>query len=234
MLLRSVHIAAEDAHEGWPFTIPAIAHIVDEPLEFTSSLVVIVGENGSGKSTLLDAIADAYGLDNRGGHGDRRYASSQPRTPLGERLQLRFATPIPPKRRPGFYLRAQNARTTFEEMARWEVPGYASPDRVSHGESYLEVLSGRFTQPGLYLLDEAEGPLSFGSTLQLMYRLRELAALADSHVIYTTHSPMIAALPGAQVIELDEHGYMTTRWDDLTMTALWRRFLDRPDLFFEA
>lgn len=232
MLLRSVHISASDAHDRWPYTIPAIAHIVDEPLEFTSSLVVIVGENGSGKSTLIDAIADAYGLDNRGGHGDRRYASSQPRTTLGEHLRLQFNGATVPKRRPGFYLRAQHARSTFEAMAEWDVAGYASPDSVSHGESYLEVLSGRFTQPGLYLLDEAEGPLSFGSTLQLMYRLGELALLPDSHVIYTTHSPMIAALPGAQVIELDEHGYATTPWEDLTMTALWRRFLDRPGLFF--
>ncbi|MGH8575152.1 MAG: hypothetical protein ACREX8_21665, partial [Gammaproteobacteria bacterium] len=86
----------------------------------------------------------------------------------------------------------------------------------------------------LYLLDEAEGPLSFQSTLALLYQLQDLAEREDAQVIYSTHSPMVAAMPGAQIMELTDSGIAERKWDELEMVHLWRSFLSRPEKFFDA
>lgn len=105
---------------------------------------------------------------------------------------------------------------------------------VSHGESYLQAITGRFSGPGLYLLDEAEGPLSFQSTLVLLHYLRELVTAHDAQVIYSTHSPLVAAIPGAQILELSEDGTHERDWADLETVGLWQAFLRHPNRMFEV
>ena len=51
-----------------------------------ATFAVLIGTHGSGKSTLLEAIAEAYGIDVRGGHGGRRYGSNLDKSPLGAAL----------------------------------------------------------------------------------------------------------------------------------------------------
>ncbi len=121
-------------------------------------------------------------------------------------------------------------------MTEMGVAGYGEQPswEVSHGESYLHAIEGRFTGSGLYLLDEAEGPLSFQSTLALLYQLQDLAEREDAQVIYSTHSPMVAAIPGAQVLELTDSGIAERKWDELEMVQLWRSFLGRPEKFFDG
>lgn len=106
----------------------------------------------------------------------------------------------------------------YGEQPSWE---------VSHGESYLQAIQGRFVGSGLYLLDEAEGPLSFQSTLALLYQLQDLSEREDTQVIYSTHSPMVAAMPGAQILELTDSGIAERKWEELEMVQLWRSFLNR-------
>lgn len=235
MLLRAIRVRPGDDDRRWPFTVPAIAAVAREGLRLTSSFTVLLGANGSGKSTLVEAIAEAYGLDVRGGHGARRYAVEQAGTPLGGALDLEIATGghAVAGRSAGFFLRAETALGVLSFMSGQQVPGYGPPpDEVSHGESYLAAIEGRFREPGLYLLDEAEGPLSFGNTLLLLDRLRWLADQPGTHVVYATHSPMVAAVPEAQIFELDDRGIHERSFADLEMVAQWRAFLDRPDLFF--
>ena len=223
----------------WPMSVPAIRDVARRGLRFTSDLVVLAGANGSGKSTLLEAIAEAYGIDVRGGHGGRRYASTQDRSPLGGALRLR-RTPIGEtftgRGATGFFLRAETAHGMLAHMTGVGVSGYG--DRlsleVSHGESYLQAVGGWFTGPGLYLLDEAEGPLSFESTLLLLQYLREVVNSYDAQVIYSTHSPLVAALPGAQLLELSESGIEEQEWSDLDAVRLWQAFLRAPQRMFDV
>ena len=149
------------------------------------------------------------------------------RTAVGNRFQRRKAT--------GFVLRAETAAGLLQFMTQHGLPGYGDhlADQVSHGESYLQTIQGRFTGPGLYLLDEAEGPLSFQSTLLLMYVLQDLAEADDVQIVYSTHSPLIAAIPGAQIVELTDTGVADREWADLELVKLWRTFLNRPDKFFD-
>lgn len=222
----------------WPWTVPAVAEIAAHGLKLTSNIVILVGANGSGKSTVLEAIAERYGIDVRGGHGGRKYASDIDKSPLGEALILErtdAGTHMVREKAKGFYLRAETAAGMLAFMTDAGVRGYGDKLswEVSHGESYLQAIGGRFAGPGLYLLDEAEGPLSFESTLQLLYRLQDLVAEHDAQVIYATHSPMVAALPGAQILEMTERGIAERAWSELESVTLWKRFLGRPGTFFD-
>ncbi|MGH3621288.1 MAG: hypothetical protein ACRDQ5_05780 [Sciscionella sp.] len=219
--------------------MPAIRDVAKNGLAITSDVVVLVGANGSGKSTLLEGIAEAYGLDVRGGHGGRRYSSPLDKSPLGETLRLRRTArgrKLTGRNATGVFLRAETAFGMLAYMTDMGITGYG--DRlsweVSHGESYLQAITGRFSGPGLYLLDEAEGPLSFHSTLLLLHHLRELVTTYNAQVIYLTHSPLVAALPGAQILELSEDGIHQQDWSDLEAVRLWQAFLRHPHRMFEV
>jgi predicted ATPase len=240
VLIEGVQVKPALVEEGvWPWTVPAVAEIAAHGLKLTSNIVILMGANGSGKSTVLEAIAERYGIDVRGGHGGRQYASDIEKSPLGEAIILDrtdVGTRMVRKKAKGFYLRAETAAGMLAFMTNSGVRGYGDKLswEVSHGESYLQAIAGRFSGPGLYLLDEAEGPLSFESTLQLLYRLQDLVAEHDAQVIYATHSPMVAAIPGAQILEMTEHGIAERTWSQLESVALWKRFLGRPETFFDV
>ena len=233
-----VHPTAID-RTAWPWTVPAISQLLKGDLRLTSDIVILVGANGSGKSTLLEAIAEGYGMDVRGGHGGRRYASGQEMSPLGEVIDLdrtAAGARMTGRSAKGFYLRAETAYGMLAYMTGAGVAGYGDELswEVSHGESYLQAIAGRFDGPGLYLLDEAEGPLSFESTLQLLYRLQDLVDQHTAQVVYATHSPLVAAIPGAQILEMTEDGIAERQWADLESVNLWKSFLGRPDRFFDV
>src|SRR5579872_6026353 len=77
-----------DARERWPFTVPCVAELMRDGLKLKRPITFLVGENGSGKSTLVEAIAEAFGLDARGGRAGRKYTNDRPKTPLGEVIRL--------------------------------------------------------------------------------------------------------------------------------------------------
>ena len=116
-------------------------------MRFTTPVTFLVGENGSGKSTLVEAIAEAYGLDVRGGHAGRKYASTVAKGPLGKHLKL-DSTALGSiivrrlRKTKGFFLRAETAYSVFEFMSDYGVEGYGEKhlSEVSHGEGFLQVL----------------------------------------------------------------------------------------------
>lgn len=190
-----------------------------------------MGENGTGKSTIVEAIAEAFKIDARGGHGGRRYASTEVVGALSPLIRL-----LPPAgarhKTKSFFLRAETAKGVLEYMSDVGVEGYGerSAAEVSHGESFLQLLAGRFTERGLYLLDEPEAPFSFRSCLALIAVLSDLAR-SGSQIICATHSPILTALPGAQILELSDEGIVSRDWEELELTANWRLFLETPDTY---
>jgi predicted ATPase len=207
----------------WPLTIPAVAQLAREGLTLGPA-TVLVGENGSGKSTLVEAIAAAFGMNPEGGSVNASHSTRQTESPLHQALRLVREPGAP---RWGYFLRAETMHGLYTYLE--SLPD--SPDRhlheLSHGESFLDVLGHRFRRPGLYLLDEPESALSFAGCLALVGLLHDLTA-AGSQVIVSTHSPVVAALPGAAVLELGEHGFIRTAWEGLQLVAHYRRFLDDP------
>ncbi len=57
------------------------------------------------------------------------------------------------------------------------------------------------------------------------------SSLPVREVVGEPHSPILAATPGAQIVELDEAGFQVRRWDELMTVALYRRFLADPGYF---
>jgi predicted ATPase len=102
---------------------------------------------------------------------------------------------------------------------------------LSHGEGFLEILRTRVNQPGFYLMDEPDAPLSFISCLGLAALLHDLAQ-AGSQIIVATHSPIVAAVPGATILELGDWGIRAAQWEELHLVSAWRRFLTDPDSYF--
>ncbi len=102
---------------------------------------------------------------------------------------------------------------------------------LSHGEGFLQILRTRVNQAGFYLMDEPDAPLSFTACLGLAGLLHDLAA-EGSQALVATHSPIVAAVPGAVIRELGDWGIRTSRWEDLQIVGAWKGFLADPGLYF--
>ncbi|MEV5481920.1 MULTISPECIES: AAA family ATPase [Streptomyces] len=221
------HVASGDDRE-WPWSVPCVRDLLANGLRFTAPVTFLVGENGSGKSTLVEALAEGFGLDPWGGSHDWRYASHRAKSALGERIRFDAA---PRGRqmlsswsaRKGFFLRAETALNALERE------GFA-PDSVSHGEGFLEAFRWKFLKPGLYVMDEPEAALSFASCLELLGHVDQLVK-SGGQVVCATHSPLLTALPGADIVEIGEHGMRRVAWDELALVDHWRRYLGDPQSY---
>ncbi|RDG36448.1 AAA family ATPase [Streptomyces corynorhini] len=222
------HTVARDEEAEWPWSVPCVRGLLADGLRFTAPVTFLVGENGSGKSTLVEALAEGFGLDSWGGSHDWRYASPRPKSVLGARIRFDAA---PRGRRmlaswsarKGFFLRAETAMDALDRE------GFA-PDSVSHGEGFLAAFREKFSPAGLYVMDEPEAALSFASCLELLGHIDQLVR-NGSQVICATHSPLLTALPGADIVEVGDHGLRRVAWRDLTLVDHYRRYLADPQSY---
>ncbi len=135
------------------------------------------------------------------------------------------------KPRWSYFLRADTMSQLYTYLE--EHPG-RRPERLhelSHGEGFLEILRTRVNDEGFYLMDEPDAPLSFTASLGLAALLHDLAA-AGSQVVVATHSPIVAAVPGANLLELGSWGIRPATWEDLSLVVAWRQFMRDPRSFF--
>lgn len=220
---------APSADRGqWPATIPAVAQLLDEGLTLDPGVTFLVGENGSGKSTIVEAVAMAYGFSAEGGSASSRHSTRRSESDLSDRLRLQRGIGAPGW---GYFLRAETMHSFYTYLE--ENPstrGEPIFHEMSHGESFLAILDTRFDSPGFYCLDEPEAALSFASTLTLIATLHRIAA-EGGQVLCATHSPVLASLPGAQIVEVGEWGMRPSRWEDLELVAHWRSYLEAPERY---
>jgi predicted ATPase len=214
---------------AWPASVPAMAQLLREGLELPAGLTVLVGENGSGKSTVVESLAEAYGLNPQGGSA------------LGQTFRIRDSEPgigreltVVRGRKPrwSYFLRADTMSQLYTYLE--QNPG-RKPERLhelSHGEGFLEILRTRVNEAGFYLMDEPDAPLSFTASLGLVALLHDLVA-AGSQMVVATHSPIVAALPGASLLELGPWGIRAATWEDLSLVVAWRQFMRDPRSFFQ-
>ena len=174
-------------------------------------------------------LAEAYGLDPQGGSilASSRPARVRATEPgAGDRLSSSGA----PAGRAAwaYFLRADTMHSLYTFLE--ENPSRRRPERLhelSHGQGFLEILRTRVNQRGFYLMDEPDSPLSFVASLGLVALLHDLA-VEQSQVIVATHSPIVAAVPGAHLLELGDWGIREAEWADLEIVHSWRDFLNDP------
>ena len=86
----------------------------------------------------------------------------------------------------------------------------------------------RFTDRGLYILDEPEAALSPSRQLSLLIRIKELADNGSQFII-ATHSPIVLACPNADIYELSSKGIVKTAYEDTETYSVMKAFMDSPE-----
>lgn len=104
-------------------------------------------------------------------------------------------------------------------------------EAASHGESFLRLFEERIAPRGLYLMDEPEAPLSPLRQMALLALIRRMAVEEECQFIIATHSPILLAMPGAVVYDLDRTPPAPADWRELPGISLMRDFLERPESF---
>jgi predicted ATPase len=228
------------AGDGWrddfPFDVPAVAAI--ESLDLDTPVTLLAGDNGTGKSTIVEAIAEAMGFAPEGGELERSgELPAVPRAVFDDGL-----VPVLTHTKPhnGYFLRAESF---FNVASFVDSEGIFAPDlslyggvplhQQSHGQSFLALASNRFAGSSLYVLDEPEAALSVSGALALL-AIVVRAAEAGAQFVIATHSPVLLAIPGARIYELDGRGLAPVGYDELEAVRFTRGFLDAPERFIRA
>jgi predicted ATPase len=150
--------------------------------------------------------------------------------PSAEDTELWLETAYP-RPQGGIWLRAESMHELFAEVdsKAFELRAFDGVplNTRSHGEGFLAFLESRVTERRLWILDEPESALSFRSCLRLLALLQGMTAVG-SQVLLATHSPVLAALPGARIHELDDDGVTARDWGELELVRDWQAFFDDP------
>lgn len=100
----------------------------------------------------------------------------------------------------------------------------------SHGQQFLDFFQTRFVPGGLYLLDEPEAPLSPMRQLAFLSLVKQMLA-EDAQFIIATHSPILMAFPGAEILSFDHAPPQRMAFDDLEHVQITRDFLNNPEAY---
>ena len=206
--------------------IPALADM--DELMFNKPVTFLVGENGSGKSTLLEAIAVQYGFNPEGGTKNYNFSTYDSHSELSEAVTL-----IKGVRRPkwGYFLRAEsfyNVATAEEEYSKTGGrPLFLHAQ--SHGESFLATAQQNFGPDGIYLLDEPEAALSPQRQLTLLLEIAKYAEQGSQFII-ATHSPILLAIPDAEILSCDGGRIHPCNYEDTESYKVTEMFINDREL----
>lgn len=221
----------------YPFNIPLFADSAFE-VRFERPVTILVGENGSGKSTLREAIAVLAGFsEGGGGYGHSAVGASSISGSDGGVLADALRGGWLPKVGQGFFFRAE----TFFSLARYvdeaaHDVGAVRPDYLSwsHGEGFLNFFDERADRQGIYIFDEPESALSPSRQFDFLKLLRRIQRAGNAQVIMATHSPILMALPDADLWKIDRFSIEPTALEETAHYRLYREFILYPHDMVEA
>jgi predicted ATPase len=91
----------------------------------------------------------------------------------------------------------------------------------------------RIEMDTLCLLDEPENSLSPENQLVLADFLAESVRYCGNQLVISTHSPFLLALPGAKIIDLDDHSRIAESWTRLKNPRIYFDFFKEHEHEFE-
>jgi len=245
--------------EAFPFNLPLVKNL--ETVKLKSNITFLVGENGAGKSTLLEALAYATSVPVAGGLDISDDPLMEPARRLGNMLSIRYGQKSTSgffSRAEDFIGFVKNIQQKTEGLSQeireieetWNggdlnlatkyikaerqalIDRYGENlDAMSHGEGFLKFFLGRITGKGLYIMDEPEAALSPQRQLSLISLIMQKIRENDSQFIIATHSPIIMAIPGAQIMNIEEGNISEISWRETAHYQITRQFLDNPEAF---
>ena len=213
--------------------IPAIAGL--EEIDFKRNITFLVGENGTGKSTLLEAIAVAYGFNPEGGTLNYRFSTYDDVSELSSAIQMTKGFLRPEG---SYFFRAEsffNVATKAEEYSELSTPlmyGGKSLHRQSHGESFMALMQGTFSEEGFYILDEPEAALSPQRQLTLLILIHQLAQKGAQFII-ASHSPILLGIPDARILSFRDSGIRPCSYEETESYEITEMFINQREYFLK-
>ncbi len=219
-----------ESFDEYPFNIEVVKNF--DELNLDSQVTFFVGENGVGKSTFIEAIAVALGMPAEGGTENFRYETKNTTSILSDYLRIsKFNKP-----KTKFFLRAESFYNFSSEVERLvNENGFynlynsygGSLHECSHGESFLQLVKNKFTENGLYILDEPEAALSPQRQLSLLCLIDELVKKGSQFII-ATHSPILISYRNGKILDLNNN-FSEIKYQDTDIYSLYRMYLDDPE-----
>lgn len=257
--LRSFSAVYPESAGGYPYSLPLFSSL--KRMEFTAPITFLTGENGCGKTTLIELMAQltrAVRVDGENADAKQRkfaHASGAFRAVMSRKPDrcfyfhaegfVRYTDRLSAMRAEAQRsLDEMNAENPYgSEYARMlaRMPHAGALSAIerqyehditarSHGESFLDFFGGRLTPNGLFLLDEPEAALSYENQYVLTHMLRQYAA-QNCQFIICTHSPILPAIPEAQILSLDDGAIRPIAYNDLPGVRFLRDFLAAPQRY---
>ncbi len=220
-----------ESFDKYPFNIDVVKKF--DELKFNSHVTFLVGENGIGKSTFIEAIAVALGLPAEGGTENFRYETKNTTSELSNYLRIGIYN----KPKMKFFLRAESFYNFSSEVQRlveeddyYTLYNYYGGNlhECSHGESFIKLVQNRFTDHGLYILDEPEAALSPQRQLSLLVLIDQLVK-EGSQFIIATHSPILISYRNGKILNLDNN-FEEVKYKETDIYSLYRIYLDNPEV----
>ncbi len=207
----------------YPFNIELIKNfkelILDSPVTF------FIGENGIGKSTFIEALAIACGLNPEGGTQNFMFSTRETHSCLHEYIEI---PTFQKKCQTKFFLRAESFYNVASEIDKLGVSGYGrnSLHSCSHGESFLQLIQNRFTENGLYILDEPEAALSPIRQMTLLCLIDELVHQGSQFII-ATHSPILISYINGKILDLNDN-FKEIKYENTEIYQVYKMYLENP------
>jgi predicted ATPase len=228
--------ALVDGAQEYPFCLPFLQKGFE--LAFDHAITIIVGENGTGKSTLLEGIAVLAGYDEAGGgKGYRPVDHSRAVEAMGGRLSKALRASWLPKITNGWFFRAESFFSVARYLDEAAIDARAPPPDFlshSHGEGFLRFFEERCRRQGIFIFDEPESALSPVRQIEFLKLLRRMDESKINQIIMATHSPMLMAYPGAQLLRLSKYGLEPVAVEATEHFQIMREFWTAPADFIRT
>lgn len=225
-----------DDRTQYPFCLPLFKDEFE--ISFTAPITIFVGENGVGKSTIIEGIAALAGYDEAGGgKGYRPVDHSDAIETGGGELSRMLRAAWRPKITTGWFFKAESFFSVARYLDNAAItsgdPSAIPPDFLSHshGEGFLRFFEERCRRQGIYFFDEPESALSPSRQLEFLKLLRRMEESSICQVIMATHSPLLMAYPGAELVRITKHALEAVTLDETDHFRLMREFCINPQHF---